>query len=51
MKSVILVVCAVILALPIIAGCDKNERVIERRETIQVQSEAVPVVVPDAPRQ
>lgn len=51
MKSVILVVSAVILALPLMAGCEKNERVIERRETLPVQTEWQPMVVPDAPQQ
>ena len=51
MKSVIVVVCAVVLALPLMAGCKENERTIERRETIPVRSEPVPVVVPDAPLQ
>ncbi len=47
MKATILILTALFLALPIIAGCTKNERVVERRETIEFQTPAEPIVVGD----
>jgi len=42
------VLAVIVAAVPLLAGCQENERKIERRETIRVQSDPQPVVVPDA---
>lgn len=50
MKRFIVILAAVVLAAPFLAGCQENERKVERRETIHHESEAQPIVVPDAPQ-
>lgn len=47
MKTLLLTLVGLFMVATVVGGCQKNERVIERRETIQVQSQAVPIVVPD----
>jgi hypothetical protein len=49
MKCLICMLAAAVLATPFVAGCQENERKVERHETIHYQSEPQPVVVPDAP--
>ncbi len=48
MKRLIVVLAAAVLVAPFLAGCQENERKIERRETIRTESQPQPVVVPDA---
>jgi outer membrane murein-binding lipoprotein Lpp len=48
MKCLTVVLAVVVLAVPFVAGCQENERKIERRETITTESQAQPIVVPDA---
>jgi hypothetical protein len=50
MKRIIVVLAATVLTAPFLAGCQENERKVERHETIHHESEAQPVVVPDAPQ-
>ena len=47
MKSIILTLVGLFVAATMLAGCDDKERVIERRETMPVQTQQVPFVVPD----
>ena len=47
MKSIILTLVGLFVAATMLAGCEKNERIVERRETIPVQTQQVPIVVPD----
>jgi hypothetical protein len=49
MNRLIIALAVVVLAVPFLAGCQENERKVERRETIHHESEAQPIVVPDAP--
>ncbi len=49
MKRFIVLLAAAVLTAPFVAGCQENERKIERRETIRHESEPQPTVVPDAP--
>jgi hypothetical protein len=51
MRPFIVLLAAAVLAAPFVAGCQENERKIERRETIHHESEPQPVVVPDAPQE
>lgn len=50
MKRLIVVLAVAVLATPFVPGCQENERKIERHQTIQHESEAQPIVVPDAPQ-
>ena len=49
MSRLIIALAVAVLAAPFVAGCQENERKIERRETITTESQARPIVVPDAP--
>ena len=50
MKLVKVVLATVVVSTSLLAGCQENERKVERRETIRTESEARPIVVPDAPQ-
>lgn len=47
MKSIILTLVGLFVAATMLAGCAQNERKVERRETIPVQTQQDPIVVPD----
>ena len=49
MKTLMMLLVGLFLALPVMIGCEQNEVKVERRESVKVQSEPRPVVVPDAP--
>jgi hypothetical protein len=49
MNRLIIALAVAVLAVPFLAGCQENERKVERHETIQHESEPQPIVVPDAP--
>ncbi len=50
MRRFIVLLAAAVLAAPFLSGCQENERKVERRETVVHESEAQPIVVPDAPQ-
>lgn len=48
MKAMKLLLAMIVISTPLLAGCQENERKVERRETIHTESEARPIVQPDA---
>jgi len=49
MRKLIALLIALGLALPIVVGCDQDERRVERRDKREVRGEPHDTVVPDAP--
>ena len=50
MKTLMILMGALLLSMPVVVGCEKDEMKVERREKIQVQTDPTPIVVPDAPQ-
>lgn len=48
MKIARVLLTIAVAVTPLLAGCQENERKVERRETIHTESEPQPVVVPDS---